>query len=139
MIQLKNTGIKDARIHIDPVSGWRCDKFVIGDPVDGHFTAVDDYLGAWSLSVLPFAAPGLTPSSGNVSTPTAPADIPFPLPGVFFPPPGGSPWHIDTTGMQPCGYVVLLQVSDRAIINSSWVGHTGAGSVGWSLDEELPE
>ena len=139
VIQLKNTGIKDARIHIDPVSGGDCHKFVIGDPVDGHFTAVDDYLGAWSLSVLPFAAPGLTPTSGNVSTPTAPADIPFPLPGVFFPPPGGSPWHIDTTGMQPCGYVVLLQVSDRAIINSAWVGHTGAGSVGWCLDEELPE
>ena len=67
VIQLKNTGIKDARIHIDPVSGGDCHKFVIGDPVDGHFTAVDDYLGAWSLSVLPFAAPGLTPTSGNVS------------------------------------------------------------------------
>jgi hypothetical protein len=129
MIQLKNSGVADARLHIDPLSGGDCHKFFVGDPIDGHFVAVDSYLSGWSLSVAPFPTPPgvLTPMSGSISTPPAP-------PGPTSPPPGGSPWHLDTTGMKPCGYIVALSVSDRAIINSASVGHSAWTSVGWCLD-----
>ncbi len=39
-------------------------------------------------------------------------------PLLGFPTSGGDEWELDTTGMQPCGYVVLLHVVDRSIINS---------------------
>jgi hypothetical protein len=131
MVQLKNSGIQDARIHIDPLSGGDCHKFFVGDKIDGHFVALDPYLGSWSLGVKPFGLPPGTMTtsmaSNTVSTPAAP-------PGVDLPPPGGATWRLDTTGMRPCGYIVELWVSDRAIINSAWVGHAAGTSVGWCLD-----
>lgn len=128
VVQLKNSGVRDCRIHIDPASGGDCNGFHVGDVIDGHFVAIDPYLAAYSLHTEPFAAPAgqLTPTSGNVSTPFAGADP--------APPPGGLAWHLDTKKMKPCGYIVRLQASDRAIINSAWVGHHAAASVGWCLE-----
>lgn len=127
-IQLKNSGVKDCRIHIDPSSGGDCNTFHVGDVIDGHFVALDPYLSGYSLHTEPFAAPAgqLTPTSGSVSTPFAPLDP--------APPPGGLAWHLDTTNMKPCGYIVRLQASDRAIIDSTHVGHNAAAPVGWCLE-----
>lgn len=128
VIQLKNSGLKDLRIHIDPASGGDCNTFHVGDVIDGHFVAIDPYLSGYSLHTEPFAAPAgqLTPTSGAVSTPFAGPDP--------APPPGGLDWHLDTKNMTPCGYIVRLEASDRAIINSVSVGHTGAAPVGWCLE-----
>jgi len=128
VIQLKNSGLKDLRIHIDPASGGDCNTFHVGDVIDGHFVAIDPYLSGYSLHTEPFAAPAgqLTPTSGAVSTPFAGPDP--------APPPGGLDWHLDTKNMTPCGYIVRLEASDRAIIDSTHVGHTGAAPVGWCLE-----
>lgn len=128
VIQLKNSGVKDCRIHIDPASGGDCNTFHVGDVIDGHFVAIDPYLSGYSLHTEPFAAPAgqLTPTSGSVSTPFAGADP--------APPPGGLAWHLDTKNMSPCGYIVRLEASDRAIINSVSVGHAAAAPVGWCLE-----
>jgi hypothetical protein len=130
VIQLKNSGVKDCRIHIDPASGGDCNKFHIGDVIDGHFVAIDSYLSGYSLQTEPFAAPPLqlTPLSGAVSTPFAGPDP--------APPPGGLDWHLKTVNMAQCGYITRLVASDRAIINSASVGHSAAASVGWCLEKK---
>jgi hypothetical protein len=128
VIQLKNSGVKDCRIHIDPASGGDFNTFHVGDVIDGHFVAIDPYLSGYSLHTEPFAARAgqLTPTSGAVSTPFAGPDP--------APPPGGLAWHLDTKKMKPCGYIVRLEASDRAIIDSQWVGHFIAAPVGWCLE-----
>jgi hypothetical protein len=127
VIQLKNSGVKDCRIHIDPASGGDCNSFKVKDVIDGHFVAIDPYLSGYTLHTEPFAAPAgqLTPTSGAVSTPFAGPDP--------APPPGGLAWQLDTKDMKPCGYIVRLQASDRAIVDSQWVGHHAAAPVGWCL------
>jgi hypothetical protein len=128
LIQLKNTGVKDCRLHIDPASGGDCNTFHVGDVIDGHFVARDPYLSGYSLHTEPFAAPAgqLTPTSGSLSTPFAGPDP--------APPPGGTAWHLDTKNMKPCGYIVRLEASDRAILDSTHVGHGTAAAVGWCLE-----
>lgn len=126
VIQLKNSGVADVRVHID--SGGDCKTFTKGAHLDGHYVVRDPYLGSYSLGTLPFAAPigQLVPVSGNVQTAPAPM-----VPTA--PPPGGATWTLDTTGMEPCGYVLLLTAVDRAIINSVSVGHYRSASVGFCV------
>lgn len=118
IIQLKNSGVEDARININPALGGNCGTFAPGDTIDGAFVARDPYFGGYSLGLLPFAAPAgqLIPTSGTVQTPTAAPSVP-PLPAPP-PPPGGEVWTLNTTGLKPCGYVLQLSVRDRAILNS---------------------
>lgn len=117
-VRLKNGGVEQAEIHI--ALGGDCGKFTVGQPLSGHFVARDPYLNGYSLGTSPFGAPAgqLVPSSGTVQTPAA-----------------GSPWDLDTTGMQSCGYVVNLQVSDRAIVNSVPNRHHRGAAVGFCLLE----
>lgn len=127
VIQLKNSGMSDCRIHIDLVSGGDCHTFKVKETIAGHFVAVDPYPGQYTLHTEPYAAPPLqlTPTVGSVSTPAAGPDP--------APPPGGLAWSLNTKNMKPCGYITRLEVVDRAIINSAWVGHWAAASVGWCL------
>jgi hypothetical protein len=116
-VQLDNTA-PAADIHID--SGGDCKDFTQAVTVNGHFVARDLNFGAYSLSVAPFGTPPgtLTPTSGTVQTALPPGDA----------------WLLDTTGMQPCGYVVYLSVADRAIVGSSPYGHNwGSATVGFCL------
>ncbi|MER3462893.1 MAG: hypothetical protein C4342_07965 [Armatimonadota bacterium] len=115
-VQLDNTW-PEAHINID--SGGNCKDFTEGVTLTGHFVARDKYLGSYSLGALPFAAPAgqLVPSSGTTQTAVSPGD----------------PWSLNTTGMQPCGYVMVVNVWDRAIVNSASVGHQSSQAVGFCL------
>ena len=128
VVQLKNSGIEDARIHIDPATGGDCGRFAVGDMIKGAFVARDPYLSGYSLGTLPFGTPPgvLTPTGGTVQTPPAGPDP--------APPPGGLSWSLDTTGMKPCGYVLQLSVVDKAIRNSvPFLHHWATPSVGFCL------
>jgi hypothetical protein len=37
--------------------------------------------------------------------------------------------------MQPCGYIIRVVASDRAIVNSQAVGHHASDSAGFCLEE----
>ena len=93
--------------------GGDCADFTVGDTLGGRFVARDPHFGAYSLSTLPTSmnpnAP--SPSSGLAQTPPA------------LPSPGGNGWTLSTTGMDPCGYVVMLQVWDRTIVGSQPGSH----------------
>lgn len=124
VVQLDNTW-PQVSINITTGAG-DCGKFFVGTLLAGNFVAHDDYLGSYSLSVEPAVnPPGVgvpSPSSGLVNT--APA-------------PGGNAWTLDTTGMKPCGYVIRVVATDRAIVNSQAVGHHVADSAGFCLEEPL--
>ncbi|NOT46982.1 MAG: hypothetical protein HOP17_04440 [Acidobacteria bacterium] len=120
VVQLDNTG-PEADIEITSGAG-SCGKFGPGDVLSGTFVARDKYLSGYSLGVEPNVNdPGEaipSPSSGSVNTAVAPGDN----------------WTLDTTGMKPCGYVIRVVASDRAIVNSQGVGHHASDSAGFCLD-----
>ncbi len=91
-------------IHID--SGGDCKDFTKGTLITGFFTARDAHFGSYSLTTLPssMSPNSPSPSSGTIQTATFAS--------------GGNYWELNTTGMTPCGYVILLQVWDRSIVNS---------------------
>lgn len=121
-VQLDNTGPL-ATIDITTGTG-NCGKFGVGTVLTGSFVARDDYLGSYSLGVEPAVNdPGEAipaPSGGSVNTPVAP----------------GAGWTLDTAGMISCGYVIRVDVRDRAIVNSQSVGHHAQDSAGFCLEDD---
>jgi hypothetical protein len=116
-------------IHITSGAG-DCKDFAQDDTLTGLFIADDGHFGGWSLSTEPntLATPSNQPTVvALASTDPAPA-------------PGGHAWSLDTGSpakMKPCGYVVRLEVSDRAILNSVPGGHNSNHiEVGFCLREK---
>ena len=120
LIQLDNTW-PEASINITTGPG-NCGKFTIGTLLQGKFVARDLYLSSYNLYLTPSVnPPGIgvpSPSSGLVNTAVAPGDD----------------WSLDTTLMATCGYVINVQVIDRAIVNSQSLGHYSYGSAGFCLE-----
>ncbi len=120
LIKLDNTW-PEAAIEITSGAG-NCGKFLPGDVLSGTFVGRDDYLSGYSLYVEPAINPAPeaipVPSGGAVNTAPAPGDA----------------WSLDTTGMDPCGYIIKVSVSDRAIVDSQSVGHHSGDSKGFCLD-----
>jgi len=119
-MQLDNTG-PAAAIVIDTGIG-NCGKFNAGDLLSGHFVARDTYFRAFSLSIKPPINPPAVgvpaPAGGTSQTAAAPGDV----------------WTLNTAGMQSCGYVIEVVVTDRAILNSSGSGHTSSASAGFCIE-----
>lgn len=120
-IQLDNTA-PEASIEITTGTG-DCGRFEVGSTITGNFVATDQWLRNWSLTVEPAVNdPGEgipSPSSGLVNTAPSPGDS----------------WTLDTTGMRPCGYIIRVVATDRAILNSASVGHHSPDSAGFCLIE----
>lgn len=97
-------------IHID--SGGDCKDFNVTTMISGHFTARDTHFGGFSLQTLPSS---MSPNAPTTGVPLTSQTATFAS--------GGSVWQLNTSGMKPCGYVVLLQVWDRTIVNSQPGSH----------------
>jgi len=101
-----------------------CEDFVPGVLIRGTYSVSDAHFGALSLSVEPAG-----PAHG--ATPTPPSRV-YPV----VPTTGESGvWTLNTAGMDPCGYVVRIDASDRTIVsaNGGWSDHN---SVGFCLKSE---
>jgi hypothetical protein len=110
-------------IHID--SGGDCKDFTKGTLITGRFTARDTHFGSYSLTTLPssLSPTSPSPSSGTSQTATFAAN--------------GNYWELNTTGMTPCGYVILLQVWDRSIVGSQPGSHNyNYSDVGFCLRQK---
>lgn len=92
-------------IHID--SGGDCKDFNVATVIQGHFVARDLHFGGFKLTTLPSSMAPNPPTTGTPGTSQT---------GTFAS--GGDVWQLNTSGMKPCGYVVLLEVWDRTIVNS---------------------
>ena len=111
-----------AHLAFDPgqIAATNCGKFTQGMTIHGTFDARDEWFGSWGFSLLPFALP-----VGALTTSVAPSTSEAPV---------GSTWSLDTSGLQPCGYVLRLSVADRAIVNSTWTGRSVPIDIGFCIE-----
>lgn len=108
--------------------GVLCSKGSPGMVLTGNFTATDENFGGYYFSVYPNDA-SLNPQ------------LPTPSSGISDKAGGGiagsglvsGSFMLDTTGMAPCGYALILTVYDRTIVNSSGNHYTSNDSVGFCL------
>lgn len=103
-VQLDNTA---PTVNIAITSpGGTCGKFAVGSTINGVFDVSDTHLSHWTLAV-----PDPDPTDAVGVNPVAPSS------GTSDQPPGTT-WTLDTTGMRACGYNIVLNARDRAILNS---------------------
>jgi hypothetical protein len=105
---------------------------------EGKFTATDEYFGYFRFEILPDG-----PAAHVLPTPPLGTSEHFiaggiPDPGVinatFQLDTGGGPPPVGAPGpMQPCGYALVLHVSDRTNVNSGATHHQIKDSVGFCL------
>ena len=113
--------------------GGECADFNTGDVISGTYEASDAHFRNLSLSVAPalggsFTSPAPLPPGGTMPLSRSYAG------GVPTSGEAGS-WSLDTSGMPACGYVITLNVWDRTIRNSGFIGHHAAAVVGLCLRE----
>ncbi|MGH3371056.1 MAG: hypothetical protein ACRDPR_13765, partial [Nocardioidaceae bacterium] len=82
-------------------------------PLSGTFVARDQHFHSWSISV-----------AGGPGSPIPPTPLTVGIGAGTQTPFGGEPFTIDLSALEPCGYVVRLGVTDRAVVNSAWFGRT---------------
>ena len=111
-----------AHLAFDPgqLSATNCGKFTAGMTITGTFDARDTWFAGWSFGLLPFPLPS---GALTTSVPLATSEAPV-----------GSTWSLITTGLGPCGYVLRLGVSDRAIVDSVTTGRTVYVDIGFCLE-----
>ena len=111
-----------AHLAFDPgqIAQQNCGKFTAGMTITGTFDARDEWFGSWSFSLSPFPLP---PFSLTTSVPSTSSEAPV-----------GSTWSLNTTGLTPCGYVLALTVTDRAIVNSVGTGRQVSVPIGLCLE-----
>ncbi|HZD03367.1 MAG TPA: hypothetical protein VE173_00570, partial [Longimicrobiales bacterium] len=120
-LQLDNTLPEPGMLALS-IGPGDCGKYTVGTTLTGTFVARDAHFARYVLGTSPFAPPpgALTPSSGTVQTPVS-----------------GASWSLDTTGMEPCGYVIRLTLYDLAVVHSASTGRHVSTAQGFCL--EAPE
>jgi hypothetical protein len=107
-----------------------CGDAQVGDPITGTFSVTDDFFGSVSLRLVPITIGGVPQPSPPVILSTGGSSVSYDgsnttgVSGTF---------TLNTTGMTPCGYTILLQASDRALVSSSCSGHYNERGVGFCL------
>ncbi|MCX6676539.1 MAG: hypothetical protein NTU95_01160 [Methanothrix sp.] len=99
-----------------------CDTFQIGDIIYGTYEVSDEHFRTLELSVEPSGfAHGSHVIPGSRSYPDVPTI-------------GESgEWHLDTTNMEPCGYVVRIRSWDRTIVSCNGNWYNDGSFVGFCL------
>ena len=133
-----------ALLDIDLGGGVECADFDPGATVTGHYTATDTHFKAFSFvirppgpahGVLPAPASGLSSAyaGGTIADPGVAAGA-YTL-NTGRTPPVGEP---HTGPMDPCGYALTLQVSDRTNVDSGARNNTSEASVGFCIRTPQP-
>jgi hypothetical protein len=114
--------------------GGPCADFTIGTVIGGTYSATDAHFGWLRLSVAPALGGNFTGPAPLPAGPTMPLTRTY-AGGV---PAGGEAgnWSLDTAGMPRCGYTVYLNVWDRTIRNSGFIGYHSWVAVGFCLREK---
>jgi hypothetical protein len=119
-IDIDNTA-PEASIEID--GGGDCKDFAKGTTIEGHFVARDVNFGHFTLDTTPNS---LVPPDPTTTTPNWQQTAPAP----------GDKWDL-LTPMNPCGYVVTVEVYDRTIVGSRPNNHNHkSADTGFCLREK---
>ncbi len=104
------------------IAATDCDTLQKGDIIHGTYESLDEHFGSLSMTIEP-------PSHVHGAA-VDPSSRAFPV----VPTTGESgTWTLDTSLMDPCGYVIRLSTADRTLVNSSGTGWTNADFVGFCL------
>lgn len=116
----------DVTLHFTGLPG-DCAHFDLTAKFTGNFTVTDDHFGGFSFSIEPSG-----PAHGVLPVPPSGASVH--LGGVIADPgmSAGS-FTLDTTGMDACGYALILSANDRSNINSGQTNNSAQKSVGFCL------
>jgi hypothetical protein len=126
--------ITGATLNGNPLPAVACGKFPVGSIITGNYevhdpglTSPNQHFNALSLTVTPAGpANGASPNPSSRSYPLL-----VPTTGE------AGAWTLDTTGMDPCGYVIRLYASDRTNVNSTGNAYDMAYDVGFCLEPAL--
>jgi hypothetical protein len=100
----------------------KCDTFVVGVLIRGTYSVSDEHFRVLNLYV--------QPADAAHGTPVTPSTRIYPV----VPTTGETgTWTLDTTNMDPCGYVVRLDVWDRTIVSCDDDGWSNWASLGFCL------
>ena len=102
----------------------KCGKFLIGDVIHGTYSVTDEHFGKLKLTVHPSG-----PAHGATVNPQERQYDIVPTTGE------SGTWMLNTSGMDPCGYIVRLWVRDRTIVDSGYIGWRNIDDVGFCLEE----
>jgi hypothetical protein len=113
-------------LHITSPSG-DCGDVKVGDVITGTYSVTDHFFGTLGISLeqitvggVPQPIPPVVPSGPTL----------YPAAGAY----GTSgTWTLDTKGMTPCGYTVVLSSWDRALVSDECWGHYNQIGVGFCL------
>jgi hypothetical protein len=121
-----------ALLDIALAPGQQCAHVTQGATFGGHFTATDEHFGSFSFIIYPSGPPN-DPPHGALP---APASGTSSLLGGAIADPGlaGAAWSLNTTGMDPCGYALVLRVWDRTNVNSGTTSNYAEASIGFCLE-----
>lgn len=117
----------DVGLTIDLGVGGECGDFTLGTTFTGTFKAVDAHFHSFSFQVLPAG-----PANGVLPLPASGASV---FAGGVIADPGvlAGTYALNSTGMKPCGYAIVLYVSDRTNVNSGTARNNNSASVGFCL------
>jgi hypothetical protein len=124
---LVNNAVPVALLDINLGGGVECGDFSPGDTFTGDYTASASDFGSFSFVIRPAGpAHGVLPSPASGTSSWYGGGIADPgVSGIY---------TLDTTGMDPCGYSMTLQVSDRTNVNSGRSSNYNEQSVGFCLN-----
>jgi hypothetical protein len=130
----------DAALAIDLGGGVQCADFAPGATFTGTFSCTDTHFRSFSFEIQPSGPPN-DPAHGVLPSPASGMSVeyggvigdPGVLSGTFTLNTGVNPGPPPTGPMDPCGYALILHVSDRTNVNSGGGHNTIQRSVGFCL------
>jgi hypothetical protein len=99
-----------------------CGTYQVGDIIRGKYSVSDEHFGSLTLLVEPSG-----PANGATVNPASRAYPVVPTTGET------GVWTLNTTGMEPCGYVIWLDAFDRTIVSCDGAWENKTAFVGFCL------
>ena len=133
--------IQRPEVHIQITSpSGDCGDVVVGDVIKGTFSVNDHFFGDLGIGVEQITVGGIPQPINPISVfDPGPTTVLQPNPVIFQQTAQAGTtgmsgtWTLDTTGMTPCGYTIVIASWDRALVGDSCSGHYNQIGVGFCL------
>jgi len=111
-----------------------CGDIVVGDTISGQYSVTDLFFGSVTIRMLPITVSGIPQPINPVvlSNASVPGGNSVSYDGTNTNGTFGT-FTLSTTGLTPCGYTILLEASDRALVSDNCSGHFNELGVGFCL------